>query len=307
MISSRSKLHEGSVKVIWAIGSDVLHFENTDHFSAFDRGRHPQTIPGQAYALTKCAVASFKIAKQIGTRTHFIEQVNDTTIAVRRLATPKESSETDTNHVLPLELIDRIRVGGGLARDLASGVKNPVDYGFDEGYVPKQGELLPSPVFEITTKREKFDRPLTDEEAMRIAGINRKKLDEIKSVIIHYNGALSLAAKAAGYDRWDGKKEVALVGPQRNVCIVDSAGTLHEDRFVATREFEETGQIIHYSKEAIRELFIKNGFYDALKRARAAGQPDPDYPEVSTEDIQEISHRFARFSHDYSTAVSVIF
>src|SRR3989344_4614374 len=125
-------IHRGSVKEKYRVEPGKLAFVFSDRFSAFDIGPHPQTIPGKAEAVCACAVRSFKIARQVGVPTHFIEQIDDVTILVKeaQVITDRPLSTQDTNYVVPVEWISRFRVAGSIDRDFREGRKMPTDYGF---------------------------------------------------------------------------------------------------------------------------------------------------------------------------------
>ncbi|MEO8638039.1 MAG: phosphoribosylaminoimidazolesuccinocarboxamide synthase [Candidatus Taylorbacteria bacterium] len=305
-----SIVHHGSVKIIRRAGEHVLAFEHTDRFSVFDCGPHPQEIPGMGEALCRCNVAGFKIAAALCIPTHFIREKDGRTILVREFATPKDRPlyPEETDVMIPLEFIDRERVSGSIRRALESGKKKPTNYGFasnDFDKLPREGTPFPFPVHECTTKWEKVDRPLEDDEAMRLGGISREEWQRAWALIDRLNGALSLAARASRFTRLDGKKELAFMGPERQIVFIDAFGNPHEDRYAPTAELEE-GIVIHHSKEFLRQLFVQNGFYADVQKARAAGEADPPYPSLTTEQIGEASERFSRFSLHYEQAVGRI-
>lgn len=301
-ISERIPVHRGSVKNLYEVVGepDMLDCYHTDHFSMFDRGPHQQTIPDMGESLCACTVASFKIAATLGVPTHFVRKIDSRTIRIRRFAL----GGTGNNRVLPLEFIDRQFVAGSLWRDFADGSKDPRDYGFPARDVPAEGTPLRWPIHQITTKREKVDRPLTVEGALRIGGILPEHLARAWSLIDTLNGGLALAARVAGLARLDGKKEVAL-GENGEIIIVDFCGTPHEDRFALAGPLK-SGTVMHCSKEYLRQIFIANGFFARLKAARAAGEPDPDYPDLTPEQIREAATRFRELAQNYTWAVHKI-
>lgn len=302
-------VHTGSVKIIRRDSEKVLAFEHTDKFSVFDCGPHPQEIPEMGVNLCRMNVSSFKVAQALKIPTHFIAKKDERTIFVREFATPKDRplNPGETDVMLPLEWIDRSHVSGSLRRAFLESKKKPTDYGFrsDDRYIiPTEGDPLPFPVHECTTKWEKVDRPLTVKEAtVLIGGITEVEWHRSWAIIDRLNGALSLAAKAAGFTRLDGKKELAFSGPKRQIVVIDAFGNPHEDRYAPTLRLEQ-GEVIHFSKEFLRQLFIKNGFFATVKEARKANQPDPPYLPLPAEDILEASRRFKILADAYEVAVN---
>ena len=76
----------------------------------------------------------------------------------------------------------------------------------------------------------------------------------------------------------DGKKEFAL-GPNRKVVLVDTFGTLDEDRWWDAEAYAN-GECIELSKEFVRTHYIETGHQANLKAARDAGTTDPPIPEL---------------------------
>lgn len=300
----KEKVYTGSSRDVWRVKPGVLDFEFKDTFSVFDVGVHHQTIPGKGAALCACAVRSFEIARLLGIETHFIKQVDARTIQIKefRILEPAETDFATTGHILPLEFIDGSHVAGSLGRDMRSGKKKPTDYGFETDEPPKDGTPLFWPEQRITTKREDFDRPLTRNEAGVLARITEEEEERIWRVIHRFNGGVSMVAAIAGFNRWDGKKEIGFLGSftRRRPVILDTAGTPDEDRFVLTSALSD-GRIVHYSKEVLREILIENGYYKAVMAARSSGREDPPYPELTAAQIAEVSDRYWEFTDAYTS------
>ena len=293
-------IHRGSVKEKYRVEPGKLAFVFSDRFSAFDIGPHPQTIPGKAEAVCACAVRSFKIARQVGVPTHFIEQIDDVTILVKeaQVITDRPLSTQDTNYVVPVEWISRFRVAGSIDRDFREGRKMPTDYGFPTDNPPRLGTPFPYPVHQSTTKFERLDREISHEEACAMAGLSPKDAEEYWAMIDRLNGAIGLAVAQTGYAHLDGKME-CVMGPDRTKMIADVFGTPDEDRFCPVIELNQ-GQLVHYSKEHMRQLFIEKGFYKELTEARAAHKPEPPYPFLSAGEITVITNRYTTFAGIYT-------
>lgn len=306
----RELVHFGSVKIIYRVDDKTLAFKHTNNFSLFDVGPHPQQIPGMGRAVLRCSMASDRIAKTIGVRTCVIGQEDKDTILVREFQTPKgrplRPDETDV--MIPLEWIDRDYVSGSLARAFKAGEKRPTDYGFgsnNSDKLPLDGTELPFPHHEATTKWEDVDRQMDLEETLAYAGVTRLEWDRAWRVIAKLNGALALAAAAAGFKRLDGKKEMAFSGPAKELVVIDAFGNPNEDRY-APIETLRPGNVDHYSKEWLRQLFIKKGYKKVLDAAREQNLPDPEYPPLTDEEIAEARRRYEIFAGLYEAAVNRI-
>ena len=89
----------------------------------------------------------------------------------------------------------------------------------------------------------------------------------------------------------DGKKEFAL-GPGRKVVLVDTFGTLDEDRWWDAEAYAN-GECIELSKESVRTHYIETGHQTALKAARDAGTDDPPIPALPQEVIDQTANLYA--------------
>jgi phosphoribosylaminoimidazole-succinocarboxamide synthase len=56
------------------------------------------------------------------------------------------------------------------------------DLGLD--HMPKPGETLPKPIFDVSTKLEETDRYVTWQEAQQISSLSDKELADVKAVLL---------------------------------------------------------------------------------------------------------------------------
>ncbi|MFA4817964.1 MAG: phosphoribosylaminoimidazolesuccinocarboxamide synthase [Parcubacteria group bacterium] len=290
-------IRPGSAKDLYRVDKKSIAFRFNDSFSVFDVGRSKDKIPGKGAAICACAVKSFEIAKMIGIPTHFMEQIDETTIRVRemKIITDRPLTLKDSNYVVPAEWIDRIRAAGSIIRAFKEGTKKPEDYGLLKGKIPAEGTPFPHPIEHTTTKFENVDRDIIMAEVCRLGGITLKDYDEFWSIIHRLNGAIDLEMIRAGFIRLDGKKECGM-GPDRRKMIVDVFGTQDEDRPSKIVD----GKIIHYSKEYPRQIFIEMGYYEQVKRARKKGYHVPLIPRLSKDHLAEISRRYLLVAKEYA-------
>jgi len=293
-------IRSGSAKDIYRIDEKSIAFRFTDHFSVFDVGRSKDEIPGKARAVCACAVKSAQIAEKIGVPTNFIEQIDSATIRVHeaRIIKDRYCDFSDENYLVPAECIYRLFVAGSIDRDFRSGKKKPEDYGLDEGAVPETGTPFPFPVHMFTTKFEKIDRDITDEQMCKMAGMTLKDRDQFWSMIDRITGAIGLELSGAGLSLVDGKFE-CIMGFGRKKIIGDVFGTPDEDRFCNASSLKQ-GKLEHYSKEYIRQHFISTGYYSELQTARQNNKPDPPLPKLPEEVVEEISRRYAAVANAYA-------
>jgi phosphoribosylaminoimidazole-succinocarboxamide synthase len=144
---------------------------------------------------------------------------------------------------------------------------------------------------EVTTKFEKFDRNITVEEALKISNITESELNEIFDVVLKVDALIEREASKNGLIHVDGKKEFAL-GPGRKVVLVDTFGTLDEDRWWDSEAYAN-GECIELSKEFVRTHYIETGHQSVLKKARDEGTQDPPIPALPQEIIDQTAQLYA--------------
>jgi phosphoribosylaminoimidazole-succinocarboxamide synthase len=182
----------------------------------------------------------------------------------------------DINFLIPLEFVVRYYMAGSLMDRLKSGEIDHKNLGFKN--MPQYGEPLQDPYFEVTTKFEKFDRPLTSEEACEIGGIRKEELYSIRDEILSIDRMMQREVGKRGLVHADGKKEFAL-GQGRQPVIVDTFGTADEDRFWEQNALQK-GEILELSKESVRQYYRSTGYHKALYEARSRGAAEPDIPPL---------------------------
>lgn len=300
LVSLPPPFYDGSVKSLHDMGDDTLAFRWGDTWSAFDVGKHHQIIHGKGRAICATAVKSFEIAAAIGVPTHFIKQLDEVTISVRKLdvITDRSLKKTEDNYVVPAEWIFRFAVAGSIDRAFRNGSKDPTDYGFTTIVPPDVGTPFPWPVHMFTTKFEKTDREIDEAEARRLAGLSIKDVEQYWAMIDYLNGAINLVMRKAGFARLDGKIECGM-GPNREKMIADVFATGDEDRPVPLGDLKQ-GRVVHYSKEALRQKLIEMGYFAELEAAREAGEEDPPYPNMDQRFMDEIARRYRRFADAYT-------
>lgn len=302
-LTNLTLIRRGSAKDIYRVDKTDIAFRFTKWFSVFDVGRASYGIPGKDRAMCACAVKSFRIAAEIGIPTHFVEQIDDVTIRVKeaQIITNRHMTAKDENYVIPAEHIYRLNNAGSIDRDFRSGKKKPEDYGLPAGVIPAVGTPFPYPIHMFTTKFEKIDRDLSDEEMLAMAGITPEDRDQYWSMIDRLIGACSLAMARVGYALLDGKCE-PIMGPGRKKMIGDVFCTPDEDRPVPLDKLRY-GIVEHHSKEFIRQELIKIGYKRQLDEARLAGKPDPPIPLLPEETIAEIGWRYKTVAEAYAGVI----
>ena len=138
-----------------------------------------------------------------------------------------------------------------------------------------EGIKLPKPYLEVSTKFEKFDRLLDRDEALSISNLSEKEFDSILSIVVKIDDIINKEALSRGLIHVDGKKEFAL-GEGREPILVDSFGTLDEDRWWDLEAYEK-GEIVQLSKEFVRQHYLDSGHHNELYKARKKVQKNLQY------------------------------
>lgn len=280
----------GKVKEVYDEGETLL-FKFTDKISVFDK-IIPSLIPGKGESLCRTSAFWFKYIKESAhVETDFIEMPAKNQMRVTKFFIPEGKGNPDEiEYLIPLEFITRYYVAGTLFDRLKSGKIKPEDIGLNS--MPKYGDELDDPYFEVTTKFEKFDRPLTTGECIEIGGMTRMELINIRETLFKVDRRINKHVLKNGLIHVDGKKEIAF-DAGRDPVLVDTFGTLDEDRFWEKKDYDN-GVIKDLSKESIRQYYRSIGYHDKLYSAREKNLPEPDIPALPPELIKQTSELYMK-------------
>lgn len=242
-------------------------FRFRDEYSIFDYGRMPDDIPFKGESLCRMSAYNFQELAKQGINTHFIKSLSPIEFQVKtvRILYPdkKEVKKNSTNFLIPLEIVFRnsLPAGSSMLKRLKSGVLKPEDVGLSR--IPAEGEKLEKPIIDYSTKLEATDRHLKNQEAKELAFLSDKEMSQVESVALQVNEFLNYRAEAIGLEHADGKIEMAFT-PERKLMLVDTFGTLDEDRFLLGKT--------HLSKQILRDYYVKTVWADAIEK-KEAGLP----------------------------------
>ena len=282
-------LYKGKVKEVWSTDDpDIIEFRYTDQISVFDQ-IIPSLVPRKGESLNRTSCHWFKLVEEAEIcETHIIEMNAPDRVLARRFEVIREPGAIPRdmeNVFVPLEVICRHYLAGGGWRRYDRGEVGPEEFGFEPGTVLHEGVKLPSPYLEVSTKFEKFDRLLDRKEALEISNLTDEEFDSILDIVVKIDEIIHTEASKRGLIHVDGKKEFAL-GPGRVPVLVDSFGTLDEDRWWAADDYEN-GNIVSLSKEFVREYYLSTGHYEQLYEAREAGSEEPPIPALPSKIIDQ--------------------
>jgi phosphoribosylaminoimidazole-succinocarboxamide synthase len=279
----------GKVKEVYAVDDKTLEFVFTDNISVFDK-IIPSQIPHKGESLCRTSKYWFTILAKKGIKNHFIECVAPNKMRVKRFNIIYDYSKINTkttNYLIPLEVICRHYAAGSLMDRVKAGKIKPEDLGFPKGHEVKYGEKLPKDFLECTTKLEETDRNLDKAEAMKIAGLTEKDYKSIMDMTLAVDKVMGEEAAKRGLIHCDGKKEFGF-DEHRNLMLIDTFGTLDEDRWWDAAEYAK-GDIVELSKEFVRQYYRSTGYHAKLMEAREKGLAEPAIPALPQDVIDRVS------------------
>ena len=284
-------VYHGKVKQVWTTDDpDIIEFRYTDQISVFDQ-IIPSLVPGKGESLNRTSCHWFSLVEAAGIcETHIVEMNGPDRVRARRFDVIKEPGAIPRdaeNFFVPLEVICRHYLAGSGWRRYKRGEVTAEELGFAPGTEVKEGAKLPKPYLEVSTKFEKFDRLLDREEALQISNLTDEEFDSIMDIVLKIDAIIEREALKAGLIHVDGKKEFAL-GKDRKPVLVDSFGTLDEDRWWDAEAYAK-GEIVQLSKEFVRGHYIETGHHDDLYEARKNGTDEPDIPALPQSVIDQTS------------------
>jgi len=282
-------LRSGKVKDVYAVSDRELEFVFSDRISVFDK-IIPSSIPHKGETLARTSAYWFDVVEALGVRTHYLRLTASNRMRVKRVRVIEDSqlltSET-RNYMIPLECILRHFVYGSLWDRLQGGDIGVEQLGFPRGHAVRLAEPLPRPFFEVTTKLETVDRPLTVDEALQLAGVTPAELEALRRTTLRIDEAIALRVTQGGLIHVDGKKEFAF-DEERNLMVIDAFGTADEDRFWDAAEYAQ-GRYVERSKEFVRQYYRRTGYHGELMTARREGRDEPPIPPLPPTIIEEVS------------------
>ena len=274
-MGKKTLLREGKVKEVYDLHDGTLEFVFTDNISVFDK-RVPTQIPHKGEVLCRISTFWFRKCEKIGIKTHFIEAgSNRMQVKKFRIITNyDEINQHTTNYMIPLEVIARYYVAGSMYERMK-----------DKGFA--YGQQLTKPIVEFTTKFEKYDRKLTEDEAIDIAGLSKNEAAHIKKTGLEIDSYMNKKVAERGLIHVDGKKEFAF-DENRTLVVVDTFGTPDEDRFWDSDKYQQN-VFEERSKEVVRSYYKNSGYYDRLIEARKQGFDEPPLPPLPADMAQKVS------------------
>ena len=256
----------GKVKDIYELEDGNILFHFTDRVSAFDVVL-PSTIPRKGEVLCKFAEYWFN---SLGIESHLIETIGKDMMKVKKL------------DMIPIESVVRGYLYGSLYERVKKG---EVDLD-----VPlERASVLPAPLFDPTTKSEKKDVPITEEEILRRGWVKEDELKWIQDKSISIYTEMVKKAKYSGFILCDLKLEFGR--ENKKILLADSIGP-DEFRLWPAEKYEVGKTQESYDKQPVRDWLEEIGYKDQLQQAHKQGRDAPSPPVVPKKLVDEISSRY---------------
>lgn len=193
--------------------------------SIYDVGPLPYLIEEMDRLRFSIAVKVFEALQAADIPTHYRshnQAHNSITVAPFNIYEKNVHTDSARGRIIPLEIIDR-RVVTKTMMERAE-----ADYEFrikmlvllDGPLV--EGARLKRPLIECTTKYEVMDRRLSDAEAISLSKLGEQSYTELCEFVRNASDVVSDLFARAGFDRIDGKWEIAITYDGPSFVIVDS-------------------------------------------------------------------------------------
>lgn len=258
MNTEKVLVHKGSTKDVYALEENLI-FKFSNRYSVFDWGEMPDAIPYKGEALAAFTRKIYNKLTHQEIKNHFRDVVTaKDEIAVVPYEVVRDGSpimKREPNLFIPLEVIFRLGVAKG-----SSLLKRSNAY--------TEGMKFAGPVVEFTTKLERFDRPLTHDEARSLGGFSTHEWQNLLATTSKIALSLQETFAQVEIELWDGKIEFAfgeMVNGEREIILVDSIGP---------DELRLSKDGIQLSKEIIRQYYKKTTWYEAMELGKVTHGAD---------------------------------
>jgi len=291
-------LKAGKVKDVYETSDFELEFVFSDRISVFDK-IIPSEVPFKGETLARTSAYWFEVSKDLGIHTHYIRLTGPNRMRVRRVRVipdPNQLRREKGNYLIPLECIARYYVYGSLWDRVSAREIDATALSYPLNHKIILGEKLARPFFEVTTKLEKVDRPLNEDEALRISAFTKREFEQMKGIALRIDKEMGTRIASRGLVHVDGKKEFAF-DKEREIMVVDTFGTADEDRFWDAEELKK-GRFVERSKEFVRQYYRKIGYHEKLIKARKEGKEEPPIPPLPPDILESVSKIYIQLFED---------
>jgi phosphoribosylaminoimidazole-succinocarboxamide synthase len=189
--------------------------------------------------------------------------------------------------MIPLEFVIRGYFYGSLVDRYA---KHPDLFPDLGNFNPTLASKLPRPLFDPTTKSDKHDVPITEDQIVAHGTLSRKELAYIKKTSVSLYTEMSDAVGQAGFIIADTKFEFGFDTSGNRIVLADSLGP-DEFRLWPKSHYKAGNIQESYDKQILRDWLISTGFRDIIDEYSRRGQK-PVAPPIPTEIVSRLSNRY---------------
>lgn len=179
-MKKKELLHKGKAKSIWSTDDSNIYIQEFRNSASAFNGKKTGEIPYKGELNKKICTIIFKYLEKNGIKTHFVESLNPTEMAVKKVK------------IIPIEFVMRNIAAGSIVKK----------------YARKKKEKFNTPIFEIYLKADELDDPMMNfDHALAFGFLNQKDLDYIKKDFYKINDLIVNFFKDINIDLVDFKVE----------------------------------------------------------------------------------------------------
>ena len=260
-------IRKGKVKDVYETDKNRIFFHFTDRVSAFDIIL-PSTIPQKGEVLCKFASYWFET---LDTPNHMIKVIDKDKILVKKL------------EIIPIECVVRGYLYGSLYERV---MKKEVELNSE----PILASILPSPMFDPTTKFEAKDRPISTDEIIEKGWLSKEEFELLKNLSIELFKKISKKVAEAGFIMADIKFEFGK-DQDGSILLADSIGP-DEFRLWSQEQYKIGKSQEAFDKQIVRDWLIQVGYKQQIDKAKENREEDPIPPELPNNIITKVRERY---------------
>jgi len=230
-------IRSGKAKDVYRKPDGDIIFLFTDRVTAFD-GIKKADYQGKGETCCKLSCFWFEKLQAEGIKTHFKECIPPNMLVAEEVS------------LLPVEVIARNFLYGSLWKRYEKG---EIDIGSLLHEEKREGTPLTKSFLEFTTKFERVDRPITEEEIIENGWMDRSEIEYLKKETIRIGNLMASYLVPRGIILADFKLEYGRSKEDGDIILADEVGTPDVCRFWDKEAHEQRGEILSLDKDVFRE------------------------------------------------------
>jgi phosphoribosylaminoimidazole-succinocarboxamide synthase len=232
-------LRSGKAKDLYQRPNGDILFLFTNRVTAFD-GLKKAAYEDKGTICCQLSCFWFEQLEAAGIKTHFKEYM------------PPNIMVAEEVQILPVEVIARNFLYGSLWKRYQKGEVELSSKLMAQGEL-REGAPLTRSYVEFTTKFERVDRPVTEEDLLTQGWMTANELAQIKTEIIRVGEIMSTYLHQKGIILVDYKLEFGKSAASGEIILADEVGTPDVCRFWDREAYELRGEIQSMDKDVFRQ------------------------------------------------------